>query len=175
MLPAVAETETLAEKPRRWSAFVCPECRFVFRVPRDHDGEGIVCPSCRRMLRLPGEGDKTAPLIAPLKKIPASTSEPEISPRTHKSRKKRAKGTGTSPWSLNPLKRSSAHSKRANLIKMIIGILLAATVITAIVMFFIREQERELEKSGRSPGDPAGVESFEDLIDLPAPAPKGGE
>jgi hypothetical protein len=43
---------------------VCPECRFVFRVPRDHDGRGVVCPSCNRLLKLPGEHDLLPPLVA---------------------------------------------------------------------------------------------------------------
>ena len=55
------------ESARRWIGFVCPDCRFVFRVPRDHDGTGIVCPSCRRMLRIPGPGDQPPPLVIPLK------------------------------------------------------------------------------------------------------------
>jgi hypothetical protein len=51
------------ESARRWSGYVCPDCRFVFRVPRDHDGKGIVCPSCRRMLRIPTSTDVPPPLI----------------------------------------------------------------------------------------------------------------
>ena len=66
---SVSERESANEKSRRWGAFVCPDCRFVFRVPGDHDGVGIVCPSCRRMLRIPVDGDAVAPLMAPIKKI----------------------------------------------------------------------------------------------------------
>ncbi len=175
MLRAVEETETMIETPRRWSAYVCPECRFVFRVPRDHDGEGIVCPSCRRMLRLPGEDDETAPLLAALKTIPAIKTEPEVSSKKHKSRKKRSKGSGSSSWSLNPFKRPSIHNKRANLVRMIIGILFAAAVITTVILFFKTERERELEKSDDPMIDSPGVESFEELIDLPSPVPKDGE
>jgi len=58
----VPETLTPA---RRWNSFVCPGCRFVFRVPRDHDGKGVVCPACRIMLRLPGADDETPPLLTP--------------------------------------------------------------------------------------------------------------
>jgi hypothetical protein len=49
---------------RRWNSFVCPGCRCVFRVPRDHDGQGVVCPACRIMLRLPGLDDELPPLMA---------------------------------------------------------------------------------------------------------------
>ena len=51
------------ESARRWSGYVCPDCRFVFRVPRDHDGKGIVCPSCRRMLKIPTALDVAPPLL----------------------------------------------------------------------------------------------------------------
>jgi hypothetical protein len=49
---------------RRWNSFVCPGCRFVFRVPQDHDGKGVVCPACRIMLRLPGADDFVPPLLS---------------------------------------------------------------------------------------------------------------
>ena len=52
------------ESARRWSGYVCPDCRLVFRVPRDHDGQGVVCQNCRRLLRLPAAGDPTPPLVA---------------------------------------------------------------------------------------------------------------
>ena len=65
----VSETESSNEKARRWGAFVCPDCRFLFRIPGDHDGLGIVCPSCRRMLRIPKDGDAVSPLIKPIKRI----------------------------------------------------------------------------------------------------------
>jgi uncharacterized protein YbaR (Trm112 family) len=71
---SVSESETSKEKARRWGAHVCPDCRFVFRIPLDHDGLGIVCPSCRRMLKIPKEGDAVAPLMAPIKKIGSSDS-----------------------------------------------------------------------------------------------------
>jgi hypothetical protein len=66
---SVPETQSANEKARRWGAYVCPDCRFIFRIPMDHDGIGTVCPSCRRMLRIPKEGDSVAPLMAPIKKI----------------------------------------------------------------------------------------------------------
>jgi len=65
---SVSESEANPEKSRRWGAYVCPECRFVLRIPKDHDGTGIVCPSCRRMLRIPGDGEAVAPLVTQLKK-----------------------------------------------------------------------------------------------------------
>ncbi|MDX1680207.1 MAG: hypothetical protein R3242_05700 [Akkermansiaceae bacterium] len=49
---------------RRWGGFVCPDCRLVFRIPLDHEGEGTVCPSCHRLLRIPKKGDRLPPLVA---------------------------------------------------------------------------------------------------------------
>lgn len=69
------ETLTTA---RRWNSFVCPGCRFVFRVPQDHDGRGVVCPACRVMLRLPGPGDELVPLVIPPSAAPEPVPEIEV-------------------------------------------------------------------------------------------------
>lgn len=96
----VAESETDTVKARRWSGFVCPDCRFVFRVPRDHDGEGIICPSCRRMLRIPKEGDESAPLMAPLQKVDFAEEDPESrgEKRTRTKRKRIKKKAEVPVW-----------------------------------------------------------------------------
>lgn len=57
------------DKGKRWGGYVCPDCRFVFRVPRDHDGTGLVCPSCRRMLKIPRSGDVPPPLLAEIRRL----------------------------------------------------------------------------------------------------------
>ncbi len=48
---------------RRWSAYVCPDCRLVFRIPTDHDGRGVVCPCCARMLRIPSADGPLSPPV----------------------------------------------------------------------------------------------------------------
>jgi hypothetical protein len=63
------DVSELMEITRRWCGYVCPDCRFVFRVPSDHDGRGVVCPSCRRMLKIPTAADVTPPLMAPLRTV----------------------------------------------------------------------------------------------------------
>lgn len=73
---AAGVSETI-ESARRWSGYVCPDCRFVFRVPRDHDGQGIVCPSCRRMLKIPTPDDTPPPLLAPLRRVVAEDLKAE--------------------------------------------------------------------------------------------------
>lgn len=41
------------KKKRTWAGYTCPVCRFVFRVPKDHDGVGVICPACRYLLKIP--------------------------------------------------------------------------------------------------------------------------
>lgn len=70
---------------KRWNAYTCPDCRGIFRAPRDYPGLGIVCPLCDRMLRLPREGDlypapsNIAPLTeqneSPQERIVAATND----------------------------------------------------------------------------------------------------
>ena len=38
---------------QNWEGLVCPVCRFVFRVPMNHDGAGAVCPACAHLLQIP--------------------------------------------------------------------------------------------------------------------------
>ena len=45
------------ENIRRWASYVCPGCRFVFRVPKGAGGQGILCPGCRRTLKIPTATD----------------------------------------------------------------------------------------------------------------------
>jgi len=72
------------ESARRWSGYVCPDCRFVFRVPRDHDGQGLVCPSCGRLLKIPGKDDVTPPLmVAPHRPKSSQPADPNAHARAH--------------------------------------------------------------------------------------------
>ena len=63
------------QKKRRWVACACSECRFVFRVPKQHDGVGVVCPACHHLSRLPEEKKPD------LKKNPGSQDTIELIPR----------------------------------------------------------------------------------------------
>lgn len=85
---------------------MCPDCRLVFRVPRDHDGQGVVCQGCRRLLRLPAAGDSTPPLMAesPAAASPSPLAAAAVSPATpagasvlrrirHKVRKRRSQAS----------------------------------------------------------------------------------
>jgi hypothetical protein len=43
---------------KRWNAYTCPDCRGIFRAPRDYEGHGVICPMCDRMLRMPRKGEE---------------------------------------------------------------------------------------------------------------------
>ncbi len=88
------------ESARRWSGYVCPDCRFVFRVPRDHDGKGIVCPSCRRLMKIPTAADATPPLLASLRRMAAEepVAEDELRPLKKRRRSKKAAAAANHSW-----------------------------------------------------------------------------
>jgi len=56
---------------------VCPGCRCVFRVPKEHDGKGVVCPACKVMLRLPGPEEDPGPLVIHREKSPVAIAQEE--------------------------------------------------------------------------------------------------
>ncbi len=130
------------ESARRWSGYVCPDCRFVFRVPRDHDGAGVVCPSCRRMLRIPAADDVPPPLVAA-----AQEREPEAEEATAEGghvRRKRHHGSSrrsTSPeWEHEGKHRTRRGEQRAMRWMLAGGIALFLSLVAAVI-FALRERE----------------------------------
>jgi hypothetical protein len=69
--------EAAADK-RRWNAFVCQDCRGIFRVPAEYDGRGVVCPVCDRMLRIPRTGESIPSLV----QDDSSIDSPEVNEMT---------------------------------------------------------------------------------------------
>jgi hypothetical protein len=107
------------ESARRWNGFVCPDCRFVFRVPRDHDGQGVVCPSCRRLLKIPLPGDRPPPLVVPLRAPMVEKEQPQQpdeAPRSggNRRRRKRSRKSDDHSWdnSAASTRRSGKGEKR---------------------------------------------------------------
>ena len=62
---------------------MCPGCRFVFRVPQEHDGKGVVCPGCKVMLRLPGPQEDPGPLIIHREEAPVAIEVEEEDDHDH--------------------------------------------------------------------------------------------
>lgn len=105
------------ENTRRWSGFVCPDCRFVFRVPRDHDGHGVICPSCRRVLKIPSPEDQTPALVIPLP-VAAETSPGSI----RKKRRRKSHRSESHDWDrAGGERRTSSHRDRRQMRWMLIG------------------------------------------------------
>jgi hypothetical protein len=153
------------ESARRWSGFVCPDCRFVFRVPRDHDGKGVVCPSCRRMLRIPAAGDRPAPLVVPLtgpvlKEEPAA-DEPQQD--SNKRRKRKARKSDNHSWdSSSGRRRRSGHGEKRQMFWMLVGGATVFVLIVAGVMVAMR--------GGESP--PQALAAVNHPVPAPGPLPE---
>jgi len=126
------------EIARRWSGFVCPDCRFVFRVPRDHDGHGVVCPSCRRMLKIPAPEDETPPLVVP-PPVSDSTGTAGAAPtgRGGRRRKKKARHGDDHEWerSRTAKARSSSRREKRQMIWMLVGGCVLLALMVAGVLF----------------------------------------
>lgn len=111
------------ESTRRWSGYVCPDCRFVFRVPRDHDGQGIVCPSCRRMLRIPTASDTPPPLLAPLRTTASREEAPPEEPSQVRVKKRRRgkKGEDDHSWEKQSRSHRSSSEEKSQVNLMLAG------------------------------------------------------
>lgn len=139
----VLETATDSENARSWSAFVCPDCRFVFRVQRDHDGDGIICPSCRRMLRIPRDGDEVAPLMAAIQKIDFVDGEikPRGERRTRSKRKKKQNGAELPDWDASKGRWRSQNNKPRRLVRGLAVWIGCLGVIAGIIVFVVKSSE----------------------------------
>lgn len=140
----VGVPETM-DSARRWSGYVCPDCRFVFRVPKDHDGKGVVCPGCRRMLRIPVAGEKLPPLVVPIKNLVAEGREADRSGQqgggTRRKRKSRqGKGHDWDTDSEGP-DGSSDGERRQMFWMMIAGAALFSGIVVWVVTAMLRGPE----------------------------------
>lgn len=142
---------------------MCPDCRFVFRVPRDHDGTGIICPGCRCMLRIPQPGDQTVPLMAPLKKIGVSgdsAGAPEVPKRGQ--RKKKQTQAEQPDWeaSAGTWRSNRNKGRRATLqIAAWAGSMAAIVLVIGLIMKLTGE-----EQAGKGEITPPVQDQFDDLI-----------
>lgn len=70
----------VAKKKRTWLGLVCPVCRFVFRVPKDHEGQGVICPACNHLLNLPEDKMSRKPVAqkSAEKKAEVVVEEPKV-------------------------------------------------------------------------------------------------
>ncbi|QTN31955.1 hypothetical protein HZ994_06305 [Akkermansiaceae bacterium] len=164
----MVQSETDAGKVRRWSGYVCPDCRFVFRVPRDHDGEGIICPSCRRMLRIPGEGDSTAPLMAPLQKIAFAESEPDPrgEKRTRSKRKKKQREAEEQGWDASSGKWRASRKKGKRTVQTVAVFAGSILAVFGCVFLLVKASEQDDGEAADIP-EWGERDDFDDLVKAP--------
>lgn len=140
----------LQDSTRRWSGYVCPDCRFVFRVAREHDGRGVVCPSCKRLLKLPQPGDAVPPLLATLPGEPETAHRPTTDgdgnePRVvRRRRKKRSHRSDEADWEASSSRHGSTSGKARSAGKLAWFAGLALVVFLALVLvIFLKPGGRE--------------------------------
>jgi hypothetical protein len=153
--PGVPDT---MESSRRWSGFVCPDCRFVFRVPRDHDGRAIVCPSCRRMLRIPGASDTPPLLVLSLRSVAAEAAAEEADRELvrRSKRKKKSRKSEDHGWDqiLAGSELSGNDDKRQMFWWLIGGATLLALIVTVTLMAMLGGDGAKPADTAQPPAPP---------------------
>jgi len=122
------------ESARRWRGFVCPDCRFVFRVARDHDGSGLVCPSCHRLLRLPGENDVPPPLL--VEQLIRTEGDPikatEENRNVRRKRKRKRRSGESHAWEENE-RRIRKGDRRHGVLTLVTGLVLLMAILGMVI------------------------------------------
>ena len=112
---------------------MCPDCRFVFRVPRDHDGTGLVCPCCRRLLKLPAPGEALPPLVLETP-APAQSAETEPPPGTVAVRRRHRGNKVAGPaWEQESRKQRSKHLNHW-IVAGVADIIIGVAAVTATIL-----------------------------------------
>ena len=149
------------ESSRRWGGYVCPDCRLVFRVPRDHDGHGLVCPSCRRMLKIPSAGDRVPPLLMPQRPSPPQKSpqNPGMHPHGARLHTKKSRHPKMYLWeSLSGHARRFGHGEKRQMFLMLIGGTCLLMVIVAGVWMALFAGKTQAPPAAHSaPATPAAI------------------
>lgn len=115
---------------------MCPSCRLVFKVPRDHDGRGVVCPACRKLLRLPAAGELIPPLVA-AERAPARGPADDGHGPDRRRRSRRKHREGASHGEAGPSWESDPRHSRRRDTGMSRGLLWAAGgVLLAVLVLF---------------------------------------
>lgn len=135
------------EITRRWSGYICPDCRFVFRVPKDHDGRGLVCPSCRRLLKLPVPGEELPPLVIPqaepaeplIQSAQSVSSLPQREVRRRRRRHSKTKESDAPDWEQGQGRRSASSEK------ILMGAMIGGAALLVAVALFVFLRSKRVE------------------------------
>lgn len=159
------------EKRRRWSGYVCPDCRFVFRIPGDHDGKGVVCPGCRRMLRIPAAGERLPPLVMPLKAASPDEgkSEEGASHGGRRRRKKKARQSENHAWDKAPENShgSGRRERRQMRWMMFGGVVLFSLIVAGVVTAMLGGGKAPAPTIAGSAADSPSVDGVEAPVSAP--------
>jgi len=169
------------ESARRWSGFVCPDCRFVFRVARDHDGSGIVCPSCRRLLRIPGPDEAVPPLLVEQMLDGGGASHDAAAGRNfdrgplnvRRKRKRRNRHSDRPAWEQGG-RMADRAGKRQTLVILAVGLLMLMAVVLAVVLMVSRSGDPEnvvVVDDADTTGIPQRPLASNSPVDVSAPDP----
>lgn len=161
----VSVTEKEPTAPKRWSAFVCPDCRVIFRLPGDSHGEGVTCPSCRRLLRTPREGENPPPLNASLQKIDFvedDFSYPQGEAGTRRKRKKISMEGERLAWEVNYASMRFSRNKEKLTLRSFAGWILVISVMLGITYFLMISDEPI-----QSPENVAEKADFQEIAEIP--------
>jgi hypothetical protein len=125
------------ENPRQWNGYVCPDCRFVFRVPKDHDGNGVVCASCRRLLRIPSALDTTLPLMTTVQSFAADegVENPDLATLTKRRRDRKMGGFEDHQWDEDAIAVGPDKNEKRTMRLMLVGGSVLLAVMVAGVVF----------------------------------------
>jgi len=173
-VPAATKTK----KKRKWVGLVCPVCRFVFRIPKEHDGAGVICPACHYLLNIPkGDGGgathrsekrsaqklirtepreekESKPIVSrPLMVSDTLPMEPgETVQKKRRSHRKQKSSQATPDWESQ---RESTHSESGgdSLMWVVGGSLLGLTIVGIVVWLVLgstRSESTDAESAGNT-------------------------
>jgi len=175
------------KKKRTWAGLICPVCRFVFRVPKDHDGAGVICPACHYLLNIPRreiglatshssetpqktispkprEHKETKPIVSrPLsEKDAVSSSGASGSNRRRKARRKKTNNAAGPDWdSKAAVAKSDGKSEEGGAMAWIVGGSLLGLAIVGIGVWLVVDT---LDRKG-SADDAAATQPSLDLYE----------
>ncbi|TAG09087.1 MAG: hypothetical protein EAZ42_08090 [Verrucomicrobia bacterium] len=129
---------------RRWSAFICPQCQFVFRVPKAHLGQRALCPGCQAWVRIPDLTEETPELKVPQTAPISETQTLKPADLTRIRRKKRSKGKRSAKdevgWERDAHRSSSKENRQLRLL-MICGAVLFFGALAGISFLFLNKEK----------------------------------
>ena len=157
----------------------------MFRVPRDHDGQGVVCPSCRRLMRIPTAGDRPPPLVVPLDAPSPEEAQLGALPSQHgRRKKKKSRNTENPSWDAESTAKSrrSGRSEKRQMFWILAGGSTLLVVILAVIFMatFAGDQAvpvspvqaaPAVDDAGAQPGEPTEIPALSDAAFLAAAEP----